>query len=132
MTFEFKKHYFFWFLLFLAIETAIATFLKTGFIRHTFGDFLIVILLYCLIKSFWNAKSLNVGILVLVIAYGIEFLQLTNFLKALNLSDNRAAQLIFGNTFEVSDLVAYTLGIITGLLIEYQFQTFKPKKSSIV
>lgn len=132
MKFEFNKGYFFGFLLLLATETAIAVFLKSGFIRHTFGDFLVVILLYCFIKSFWKAKPLTVGILVLLFAYGVEFIQLTNFLEFFNLSNSKAAHLIFGNTFEVSDLVAYTLGIVTTLGIEHGFEVYKSNKNAIV
>lgn len=125
MKFEFNVRYFLLFLLLLATETAIAVFLKTGFIRHTFGDFLLVILLYCFIKSFWNAKPLTVGILVLLFAYGIEFLQLSNFLEYFNLSNSKAAHLIFGNTFEIPDLVAYSLGIVTTLFAEHLLQSYK-------
>ena len=50
------------------IETLIAIYLKTGFIRHTFGDFLCVILLYCFFKSFIEGHHFKIAISVLVIA----------------------------------------------------------------
>jgi hypothetical protein len=59
------------------------------------------------------------ALVVFFIAYGIELLQLTSFLAYFNLQDSTAAKLIFGSTFQFGDLVAYTLGIITVLLIEY-------------
>lgn len=59
------------------------------------------------------------ALVVLFIAYGIELLQLTPFLAYFNLQDSTAAKLIFGSTFQFGDLVAYTLGIITVLIIEY-------------
>ncbi len=123
MAFEFNMRYFLWFLFLLATETAIAIFLKSGFIRHTFGDFLVVILLYCFFRSFWNTKPKIVGITVILIAYTIEFLQLFNFLEYMHLSHSTAAKLIFGNTFQFGDLLAYTLGIITILFIEHQFNS---------
>ena len=123
MNIIFNSIYFLWFLLLLATEIAIALFLKTGFIRHTFGDFLVVILIYCFIKSFWNTKPLNAGVFVLLIAYAIEFLQLSNFLEHLNLSNSTAATLIFGNTFQFGDLLAYSLGISTTLFIEHKFKS---------
>lgn len=124
----FNMNYFLWFLLLFATETAIALFLKTGFIRHTFGDYLVVILLYCLLKSFWKARPITVGIIVLVIAYVIEFLQLFNFLEHINLSHSMTAKIIFGNTFLISDLFAYTLGISTILLIEHQLKIHRSNK----
>jgi hypothetical protein len=115
---KFNKHYFLLFLFIFSIEVCIAYFLKTGFIRHTFGDFLVVILLYCLLKSFINIKSITIAIIVLFISFMIEFLQLTPFLEWLNLHDNTFAKTVLGSTFHVSDLVAYSLGVITIIIIE--------------
>ncbi|HLT52306.1 MAG TPA: DUF2809 domain-containing protein [Flavobacteriaceae bacterium] len=116
-----NRIYFLFFLALLATETLIALFLKSGFIRHTFGDFLVVILLYCFIKSFWNLKPVVVGIKVLTIAFTIEFLQLTPFLKWLHLEDHSVAKIILGSTFQVGDLIAYTLGILFVLIIEFKY-----------
>jgi dynactin complex subunit len=115
---KFNKTYFFLFILLFLIEVCIAYFLKSGFIRHTFGDFLVVILLYCLIKSFINLKPISMALIVLIISFAIEFLQLTTFLEMLNLQDNMYAKLVLGNTFHFSDLVAYTAGVITIIGIE--------------
>ena len=115
---KFNKTYFFIFILLFLIEVCIAYFLKSGFIRHTFGDFLVVILLYCLIKSFINLKPISMALIVLIISFAIEFLQLTTFLEMLNLQDNMYAKLVLGNTFHFSDLVAYTAGVITIIGIE--------------
>jgi len=123
MQFTFNKTHFIWFLLLLSTETAIALFLKGGFIRHTFGDFLVVILLYCFFKSFLSIKPLHVGIGVLLIAFVIEFLQLFNLLGHLNLNHSTTAKVILGSTFHISDLLAYTLGIITVLIIEYKLKS---------
>ena len=125
MKIKFHRNYFIWSMLLLATETAIAVFFKTGFIRHTFGDFLVVILLYCLIKSFWNAQPLTIGIIVLLIAYIIELLQLFNLLEYLNLTNSSTAKIILGNTFQFSDLVAYTLGILAILFIELQIRAHR-------
>ena len=105
------------------IETLIAIFLKTGFIRHSFGDFLCVILLYCFFKSFIEGHHFKIAISVLIIAFSIEFLQLTNYLETFNLQDNYLAKLFLGSTFHISDLIAYTLGVITILIIDLKFIT---------
>jgi len=115
---RFSKTYFILFLILFTIEACIAHFLKSGFIRHTFGDFLAIIMLYCLLKSFINIKPIPAAIIVLLISFTIEFLQLTSFLKWLSLQDNMYAKLVLGSTFHMSDLVAYTLGIITTIIIE--------------
>ncbi|XMO87167.1 DUF2809 domain-containing protein [Algibacter sp. AS12] len=107
-------------ILLFTIETLIAIYLKTGFIRHTFGDFLCVILLYCFFKTFIEGHHFKIAVIVLAIAFTVEFLQLTNFLELFNLHNNQLANLILGSTFQISDLVAYSLGIITVIILEYK------------
>ena len=114
----FNKTYFLLFTGLFLIEFAIAYFLKDGFIRHTFGDFLVVIMLYCLFRSFLNIKPKLTALLVLIIAFVIEFLQLTNFLEILGLENNIYAKIILGSTFHTTDLIAYSLGVLTVLIIE--------------
>lgn len=58
------------------------------------------------------------AIIVLFISFIIEFLQLTPFLEWLNLHDNTLVKTVLGSTFHVSDLVAYSLGVITIIIIE--------------
>ena len=107
------------------IELAIAFIIKTGFIRFTFGDYLVVILLYAIIRGCSNLSVRASASIVLFIAYGIELLQLTPFLAYFNLQDSNTAKLIFGSTFQFGDLIAYTLGIITILLIEHYYGNTK-------
>lgn len=101
------------FILLLLIEIVIALILKEGFIRHTFGDYLVVILLYFLLRSFLNISKNTLALVTLFIAFIVEFIQLTPFLKVLGLQNHTLANLIFGNTFSISDLLAYTLGYLT-------------------
>ncbi len=130
MTLKFNKIYFIIALALLVIETLIAIYLKFGFIRHTFGDYLVVILLYCFIKSFIKTTPLIAAIPVLIFSYIIELLQLVNILGMLNLNNNYLLKLILGSTFQISDLVAYTLGILTVLIIEYTIIFLALKKTN--
>lgn len=124
MKFKLNTRYFLSFLILLFIEICIATFLVTGFIRHTFGDFLVVILIFCFLKSFLHTKSVYVALTVLTFSFLIEFLQLFQLLKLLNLEKNHMATLILGSTFHVSDLVAYTLGILFILYIDLTYTKY--------
>lgn len=119
----FNKNYFFLFLFFFIIEFAIAYFLKDGFIRHTFGDYLVVIMLYLFLKSFLKIKTITLALAVLLLAFIIEFFQLTQFLEFFNLDNNYYAKLILGSTFQFSDLIAYTLGILTVIVVESKRST---------
>jgi len=125
MKLQFNKYYLALAHSLFLIELAIAFIIKTGFIRYTFGDYLVVILLYAIFRGCTNLSVRASGLVVLLIAYGIELLQLTSFLTYFNLQDSHTAKLIFGNTFQFGDLVAYTLGILTILLIEYYHENHK-------
>jgi hypothetical protein len=127
MKLQLKKTYSLLFILLLTIEILIAKFLTSGFIRYTFGDYLAVILLYCFFRSFINANALKISFIALIIAYIIEFLQLINVLSLLNIQDNHIIKIILGSTFNISDLVAYTLGILSVLIIEYKFKKYTTK-----
>ncbi|WP_339752260.1 DUF2809 domain-containing protein [uncultured Winogradskyella sp.] len=125
MKLQFNKTYIVLAYTLFLIELAIAFIIKTGFIRHTLGDYLVVILLYAIIRGCTNIKVWISALVVLLIAYSIELLQLTPILTYFNLQDSFTAKLIFGSTFHFSDLLAYTLGIITVLLIEASITKFQ-------
>lgn len=118
MKFQFNKNYLVLAHSLFLIELAIAFIIKTGFIRYTFGDYLVVILLYAIIRGCTNLSVWASSVVVLLIAYTVEFLQLTSFLTYINLDDSPTAKLIFGSTFHVTDLLAYALGLLTVLIAE--------------
>jgi len=86
---RFNINYFLAFILLVFTEILITQ--TKGFIRHTFGDFLAVLGVYCFVKSFFKITPIKLGIGVLVFWFIIEFLQLTSFLKITGLSQNRIA-----------------------------------------
>lgn len=115
---KFNFNYFIAFIILLITEILIAAYIKQPFIRYFFGDVLVVILMYCFFRSFIKAPSFIIALSVLTIAFIIEFLQLSNVLTFLNLEKNKLANVILGNTFEITDLIAYILGVITIYLID--------------
>jgi hypothetical protein len=122
MKFKFNKNYLIAFILLFLIEVCIAYFFIVGFIRHTIGDYIVVLLLYCFFSSFVKTKPIFMASAVLVIAYIIEFMQMANLLAYLNLENSTLAKTILGSTFQVDDLLAYTLGIISVLIYEYKLK----------
>ncbi|WP_458629135.1 ribosomal maturation YjgA family protein [Winogradskyella sp. PC D3.3] len=130
MNFKFHKNYLVLAHSLFLVELAIAFIIKTGFIRYTFGDYLVVILLYAIIRGCTNLSVRASSLIVLLIAYGIEFLQLTPFLTYFNLETNLTAKLIFGSTFHITDLLAYTLGILTILGAETLIPKLKNLQSN--
>ena len=107
---------------------SIAVFMSNGFIRSSFGDYLVVMLIYCFVKSMFNFKPVKVAIGVLMFAYLIEFLQMFQILKALNLQNQNIVATVLGSTFQMSDLIFYTLGVLTILIVEYKLWFYLYKK----
>ena len=114
---KFNIKYFISFMLLFVIEILIAKY-ATGFLRHTIGDVLAVIFLYCLIKSFLKTPVIKTAILVLVIAFIIEFLQLSNLQNMYPKEVEYYLKLTLGISFSIGDLIAYVVGAIIILLIE--------------
>jgi hypothetical protein len=123
--FSFSKKYFLLTSLLLAIEIFIAAYMHDPFIRPYFGDFLVVILLYCFAKSFINISVWKAAIGVLLFAYLIEMMQYFQLAKLLGLQNSKLARIIIGSSFGWEDILAYTLGIIAVLLLERKKITYR-------
>ena len=114
----FHKTYFILSILLFIIEVLIALFAHDEFIRPYVGDLLVVVLLYCLVKSFLNWSTSTTAVWVLLLSYLIETLQFFNIVQHLGLSGSKIANIIIGTYFTWLDILAYTLGILLVLAIE--------------
>ena len=99
-------------------EVLIALFVHDHFIQPYVGDFLVVILLYCAAKSFLNFSCFKLAVGTLLFSYWIEFLQYFKFIERLGLAHNQFARTVIGYGFDWLDLLAYTLGMVTVLILE--------------
>jgi hypothetical protein len=115
---RFHQTYFILTLLLLLIEIGIALFVHDRFIRPYMGDVLVVILIYCFIRSFLITPALPVAVTVLLFAYVVEYLQWLQLVKRLGLQNNTMARIIIGSSFEWLDIAAYTTGIMIVLVTE--------------
>ena len=92
--------------------------LPTGYVQY-FGDYLWAMLLFFgFALIFQNTRTFKVAIITLLFTYGIEVSQLFHPQWLENLRRIKLFALVLGFTFLWSDIVAYTLGISTGALIE--------------
>jgi hypothetical protein len=114
----FRKRYFLITLLLFLIEISIATFVHDNIVRPYVGDFLVVILIYCFLRAFFNIKITVAAIATLLFAFTVELLQYLNIIQILGLQDSRIMNIVLGNLFEWIDLLAYALGICLVLIIE--------------
>ena len=126
--FKFSPFYAFSTLLLFITEVLIALFVHDQFIRPYIGDFLVVILIYCFVKSFLNTPVVPTALGVLVFAYTVELLQYFRIVEVLGLQHSRAARIIIGSSFEWQDILAYTLGVLAVVLVEKRRTIFKKSK----
>ena len=116
--FRFDKTYFLFALVLFIIEICIAVFVPDSFVRPYVGDYLVVILIYCAVRTVLNAPVINVAVGVLLFSFAIETLQYFQLVNRLGLQNNIVAKTVIGYGFEWLDLVAYSIGIITILILE--------------
>lgn len=116
--FRFHKTYFLITLLLFVIEVLIALFVHDNFIRPYFGDFLVVILMYCFLKSFLNLSVATTAIIVLLFAFLVESSQYLNLIALLGLQNSKIARAILGNSFSWLDIACYITGILFIIFIE--------------
>jgi hypothetical protein len=102
----------------LGVEIFIAERMHDAIIRPYGGDYLCVILLYCLIRSFWRLPPLPLALAVLIFAYCVEVSQYFHLADRLGFSKPSFIRMLMGYGFSWWDMVCYSLGIGTVLIVE--------------
>ena len=116
--FTFNKKYFFLTCLLFFLEVLIALYVHDRFIRPYIGDVLVVILLYCFVKTFIRGHTFSIAIGVMAFSFIIETMQYFKLVNLLGLQQSKLANTVIGNSFSWVDIVAYTVGIAIVLLAE--------------
>jgi Protein of unknown function (DUF2809) len=116
--FKFNRPYFIAAALLFLTEVFIALYVKDAFIRPYIGDLLVVILIYCIVKSCLNISVSKAAICVLLFSYTVEVLQYLKIVEVLHLQGSKLARVIIGTSFSWADILAYTLGIGVVLVLE--------------
>ena len=114
----FNKNYFCIAILVFCIEVIIALYVHDNFVRPFFGDVLVVILIYCFVKSFVKLPVATAASLVLAFAFTIEFLQFLNIVEKLHLEKSKLARTVLGTSFCWEDMVCYVAGIAIVIAVE--------------
>ena len=117
----FNKKYFLLTILIFIVEILIALSVHDTIVRPYIGDVLVVILIYCFIKSFLKLTVLTVAIFTVLFSFGVEFLQYLNVVEKLGLQNSKIARTVIGTSFAWIDLVCYIAGIIIVLFAEKWF-----------
>jgi DNA integrity scanning protein DisA with diadenylate cyclase activity len=114
----FNKTYFLLASALFITEVLIGIYMHDTVIRPYGGDFLVVVLIYCAVKSFFNSPVLQTALYVLIFAYVVEVSQYFHLVNLLGLQNNKMAEILLGTSFSITDLLAYTLGILLVIVIE--------------
>ncbi len=115
---KFNLKYFLLFIMFLIIEIIIAIFIHDAVVRPYVGDILVVVLMYCLCRSFFNINSKWFPVYIFGFATIVEIMQMINIVSLLNLEGNTIARIIIGTTFDFKDIGCYFMGAL--LLIGWE------------
>ncbi|MBA3971780.1 MAG: DUF2809 domain-containing protein [Bacteroidetes bacterium] len=115
---KFNRTYFLLSILLFIIEVLIALYVHDAVIRPYIGDVLVVVLLYCMLRSIIQTSVWKAAIAVLIFAYCIETLQYFNFVEKIGLQQYKIARVVIGNSFEWLDIAAYTAGSIIIIAVE--------------
>jgi len=115
---KFNRHYFIIAIIIFLVEILIAFFIHDTIIRPYIGDFLVVILIYCFVKSFLNTPVWSTAITVLLFSYTVEISQYFHIINKLGLQHSKLARIIMGTSFGWIDLAMYTAGIGVVIFIE--------------
>lgn len=114
----FNKSYFGIAILIFFIEVLIALFVNDTFVRLYLGDVLVVILIYCFLKSFLELPVFPIAVFVLIFSFTIEFFQFLNIVEKLHLEKSRIARTVIGTSFSWIDLLTYVAGIVVVIVVE--------------
>ncbi|MDJ0277890.1 DUF2809 domain-containing protein [Sphingomonas sp. 2R-10] len=102
----------------LAIELAIALFVRDAIVRPYVGDALAVVLVYAGLRAVTTLRVVPAVLVAFGIAVVIECSQYLRLLDHVGLGGNRWARMILGSGFDLVDFVAYAGGAILVLLVE--------------
>jgi len=115
---KFRPGYFFLTIIIFFLEVLIALYVHDNIIRPYIGDLLVVILIYCFVRSFFNFSVKNTAIGVLIFAYITELLQAFHVVNLLGLQHYKLTRIIIGTAFSWADIMCYTVGILIVFIAE--------------
>ena len=116
---KFYPAYFIVCILLMMLEVYIAIYVHDQWIRPIVGDMLVVIVIYCLLRSFIHWKTKRLPIYVFLFAAFVEILQYFHLVEILGVEHITFLRILLGTTFDIADICAYAFGCICLLVWEY-------------
>lgn len=116
---KFDFRYFLLSVLLLGVEIFVGACMHDDIIRPYGGDFLVVILLYCLVRSFLRLPVLLTAVAVLLFSYLVEMSQYFGLADRLGFKAHSLGRILLGDYFSWTDMLCYTLGILLVVALEW-------------
>lgn len=115
------------FVLLLTVEVLIAFNYYSPFVRAYVGDMLVVILLYCLIRSFFDIKSKWLPWAVFGFAVLIELTQLMGLVEQIGAEPGSFLWVVLGSSFDWKDIASYFAGaVLVEIILEVEVLIVRP------
>lgn len=110
------------FILLFVTEFLIAVFVHDAFVRPYIGDVLVVMLVCAFLRIFIPDKIRLLPVFATLFAVFIEGLQYFDFVNLIGLADNKIVSTVIGRTFDIKDIICYTVGGLIFFIAECFFR----------
>ena len=94
------------------------------FVRGELGDYLVVILLFAMVRAVWSVSSRPLAVGIFVFACLVEFAQGLALADRLGFARGSWPSIIIGTTFQWSDIAMYAAGCVTVWLLSELLEAF--------
>lgn len=107
-----NKKYMFSFIVLLLTEIFIALYVHDNIIRPYVGDILVIILMYCFVRTVIDIKIKNLPVYIFLFAVLIEISQYFKVVNILHLQNSRFFSILLGTSYDMKDILCYLFAFI--------------------
>ena len=96
--------------LLLITEVLIALYVQDNFVRPYLGDVLVVLLLYCAVRTAFPTGIRLLPLYLFLLAAAVEIAQYLDILTFIGVGSDSVLHIVFGSSFSWLDLLCYLAG----------------------
>lgn len=101
------------------VEVLIATiWAHVPFVRTEFGDYLVVILLYAIAKSWRPFRAVPLALAILAFSFAVEAAQAFSIADRMGFARGGVGSIVVGTSAQWPDLAMYAAGCLTAWLVD--------------
>ena len=106
----------------LITEVLIALYVHDDFIRPYVGDAIVVIVIYTFVRTLIPEKCRLLPLFIFIFAVAVEILQGIHIVNILGVADNRFLRTLIGTSFDIKDILCYSVGCVFLGFYEYMIR----------